>query len=208
MNTRTSLDRLIAWSPVLLLAALGALTYWLDLQVKPPAPPNDGSGRHDPDVFLENFRAITFDAAGKPRETLAAKRADHYPDDQTSEVAQPELMLTEPGKPTISLTAQKAKLSADRENAYFSGDVHVHRDPDPPSPSATATPQENGEITLTTQYLHVVPKRSYAETDQAVTIIEPRGIIRGTGMQLDLDAKTVKIDSRVSGTFQPQPSSR
>ena len=205
MNTRATLDRLIGWSPVLMLAALGALTYWLDAQVQPPPPRNDGSGRHDPDVFLEHFRAVTHDANGKPRESLAADRADHFPDDETSEVTQPQLLLTEPGKPTITLTADRGTLSADRENAYFNGNVRVHRDADQESDKKPSTDaQGGGELTLTTTYLHVVPNRSYAQTDKAVTIEEPRGIIRGTGMQLDLDAKTIKLDARVSGTFQPQ----
>ena len=38
-------DRLIAWSPVLLLGALAALTYWLNAQVQVAGPSFDGSGR-------------------------------------------------------------------------------------------------------------------------------------------------------------------
>ena len=64
---------------MLLLGGLAALTYWLDAQVQAPAARRDGSTRHDPDVFLQNFRAITFDANGRPRETLAATRAEHFP---------------------------------------------------------------------------------------------------------------------------------
>ena len=37
---RPRIDRLVAWSPVLLLGALAALTYWLDAQVQ-------SSGRRD-----------------------------------------------------------------------------------------------------------------------------------------------------------------
>ena len=32
------LDRMIAWSPVFLLGALVAMTYWLNAQVRAPAP--------------------------------------------------------------------------------------------------------------------------------------------------------------------------
>ena len=78
---------------MLLLGALAALTYWLDAQVQPPAAHADGSTRHDPDVFLENFRAITYDGFGKPRQTLAARKANHFPDDLTAEVQAPVLSL-------------------------------------------------------------------------------------------------------------------
>ena len=71
-RTRDILDKLVAWSPVLLLGALAALTYWLDAQVQPQPVRRDGSARHDPDLFLQDFRAVTFDAHGQPREALAA----------------------------------------------------------------------------------------------------------------------------------------
>ena len=72
---RTSLDRLTAWSPVLLLGGLAALTYWLDAQVQPPRRARDGAPRHDPDMYIENFRAVELGADGKPRQSLSATRA-------------------------------------------------------------------------------------------------------------------------------------
>jgi lipopolysaccharide export system protein LptC len=199
---RAYLDRLISWSPVLLLGSLAALTYWLDAQVQPPTPRYDGSARHDPDLFLDRFRAITFSASGKPHETLAAQRAEHFPDNDMAEVSSPLLSLTEPDRPTLTVTAERGKLTGDRENAYLSGNVTVQRDPDPhPAPGA----RSNGAVKVKTEYLHVIPKLERAETDKAVTIEEESGIIRGTGFEFDNKAKTVKLRSGVSGTFQPQP---
>jgi lipopolysaccharide export system protein LptC len=199
--TRRLLDRLVAWAPVLMLGGLAALTYWLDAQVQPPTERRDGSSRHEPDVFLENFRAITFDAAGKPRETLAAQRAEHFPDDDSAQVTRPDLALTEPGRPTVTVQADKARISGDRENGWFEGDVRVHREAESPTPG-DSTP--NGPVTLTTQKLHVVPKQYRVDTDLPVTIEEPRGIIRGRGMTLDNKTKMFTLRSNVSGTFQPK----
>ena len=50
---------------------------------------------------------------------------------------------------------------------------------------------------------HVAQERQ-AETDQRVTIHEPRGIIEAVGLDLDNKSKTAKLRSRVSGTFEPQ----
>jgi len=58
-------------------------------------------------------------------------------------------------------------------------------------------------VTLTTELLRVTPKTGRAETDRAVTIEEPRGIIRGVGMDLDNQARTVKLRSQVRGTMNP-----
>jgi lipopolysaccharide export system protein LptC len=199
-HTRALLDRLVGWSPVLLLGALAALTYWLDAQVQGPPERRDGSTRHDPDVFLENFRAITFDAAGHPRETLAATRAEHYPDDDSAAVQSPHLALTEVGRPTVTVVAQKARLAGDRENGWFEGDVKVHRDAEAPAPG---NDQPTGPVSLATEFLHVVPKEYRVDTDRVVTVEESRGIIRGRGFTFDNKSKTVKFKSNVSGTFQP-----
>jgi len=199
-HTRAMLDRLIAWSPVLMLGALAALTYWLDAQVQTPPDRRDGSSRHDPDVFLENFRAITFDANGQPREMLAADRAEHYPDDDSALVTGPELALTEAGRPGVTVEARTARLSGDRENGYFEGAVKVHREAEKAAPG---NEHPAGPVTLTTEFLHVIPKQYKVESDRAVTIEEPRGIIRSQGFSLDNKSKTVNLHSRVSGTFQP-----
>ena len=58
-------------------------------------------------------------------------------------------------------------------------------------------------MTLTTSLLHVFTKEQRVTTDQPVTIEEPRGIIRGQGLQFDNKAKRVRILSHVSGTLLP-----
>ena len=204
-RTRAWLDRLVAWSPVLLLGALAALTYWLDAQVQPPSERRDGSSRHDPDLFLQDFRAVTFDASGKPREALSAQGAEHFPDDDSAELAKPRLSLTEPGRPTLTVSADRWRIAGDREHGDFTGHVRVERDADP-TPATGGEP--SGPVTLTTDLLHVFTKEQRVQTDAAVTIEEPRGIIRGRGLEFDNKAKRVRITSHVSGTLQPQAISR
>ncbi|MFO1282026.1 MAG: LPS export ABC transporter periplasmic protein LptC [Burkholderiales bacterium] len=198
--TRRLLDRLTAWSPVLLLAGLAALTYWLDAQVQAPGPDKPAGARHEPDMFIENFRAVNLGADGKPQQTLAAKRAQHYGDDGTSDLVEPRLELAEPGKPRLTLSAERGRVSADRDQAWFAGGVRAVRDA-PPGAGADGLP--GGRITLTTEELSVATREERLTTDKAVTIEEPRGIIRGVGLEFDNAAKTVRLMSRVSGTLEP-----
>jgi lipopolysaccharide export system protein LptC len=198
---RELLDRLVAWSPVLLLGALAALTYWLDAQVQAPPVRRDGSARHDPDLFLQDFKAMTFDAKGTARETLSAARAEHFPDDDSAELTTPTLSLSEPDKPRLTITADRGRIAGDRETGDFTGHVRVERDADP---AATKDGKPGGPVRLSTESLHVMTKQQRVRTDQPVTIEEPRGIIRGRGLEFDNKAKTVRIRSHVSGTFQPQ----
>ncbi len=208
---RTLLDRLTAWSPVLLLGSLAALTYWLDAQVQQKVPRPDGSTRHDPDLFIERFRAASFDTAGKERQSLAAERAQHFPDDSSTDFTAPALTLNDPGRPRMSVTADKGVVSGDRQTVTFTGKVRAVRDAMPPAPKAPGTRnggEPSGPVTVSTESLRVIPKAGRADTDAAVTIEEPRGIIHGVGMELDNQAKTLKIRSRLSGTMQPQQQAK
>lgn len=198
-RTRSLLDRLTSWSPVLLLGGLAALTYWLDSQVQPPAPRRDGSQRHDPELYVENFRAVELDARGLPKQLVAGKRAVHFGDDQTTEIVEPLLAQTEAGKPAVRITAARGKLSGDRKDVWFTGNVRASREAGPTSPGSDPA----GPVMVTTEYLHVVPDTERVTTDKPVTIEEPRGIIRATGLALDNKAKTLKLESAVSGTLQP-----
>lgn len=204
-RTRHFLDRLTAWSPVLLLGGLAALTYWLDAQVQSPANTGAKAARHEPDMYIERFRAVSLGPDGKPRQSLSATRAEHFPDDQTSEFIDPRLHLTEPGRPTLTLTAERGRLSADRDNAWFTGNVRAERDA-PPGDAGDGMP--GGKMTLTTQALHVDTRQERFDTAEPVTIEEPRGIIKGTGLEFDNVARTARLKGQVRGTMQPRPAPR
>ena len=199
-RTRYLLDRLTAWSPVLLLGGLAALTYWLDAQVQSPANAGGGAPKHEPDMYIENFRAVALGPDGKPRQSISATRAEHYADDQTSEFTEPKLHLTEPGRPALTLTADRGKLSPDRDHAWFTGNVRAVRDA-PAGGAEDGTP--GGAMTLTTRSLHVETRTERLDTPDPVTIEEPRGIIKGVGLEFDNVAKTAILKQQISGTMQP-----
>jgi lipopolysaccharide export system protein LptC len=198
---RLRIDRFVAWSPILLLGGLAALTFWLDAQVASSTSRTSGASRHDPDLYIENFSAVSFDAGGRILQSLAATRAQHFPDDDSVDLVLPSLTLTDPGKPRLAVTADAGTVSGNRETVTLRGNVRAVRDAVVPKGPRDGAPV--GPATFTTEMLRVIPKSARAETDRAVTIEEPRGIIRGVGMILDNEAHTLKLKSAVSGTLQP-----
>ncbi len=201
MTPRMRIDKLVAWSPVLLLGGLAALTYWLDAQIQPSTARRDGATRHDPDMYIDSFSAVTFGSDGAVLQSLAAKRAQHYPDDDSIDLTSPSLTLTDPGKPRLTIAADLGTVSGNREVVTLRGNVRATRAAEG-SPSARGGAPA-GPATFTTDMLRVTPKQSRAETDRLVTIEEPRGIIQGVGMVYDNDLKTFKLKSAVRGTLQP-----
>jgi len=200
-RARAVVDRWTAWSPAMLLAALAALTFWLDAQVQSNGPTEREGVGHAPDIFITNFRALSFDPNGRVKQSLMARRAQHHPDDESIEFIAPELVLTEAARPKLTVTADAGTLSGDREIMLFRGNVRAVREP-----GAEATPAEiaDGPLTLTTDVLRVLPNKGVAETDRPVTVEESRGIIHGVGMTLDNQSRTAKVRSGVRGSFQPE----
>jgi lipopolysaccharide export system protein LptC len=190
------LDRLVAWSPVLLLGAFAALTYWLNAQIQVGNQKFDGSGRHDADLYIENFKAVSLDAQGRVRQALTAKIARHFPDDDTTEFEAPLITFSDPDKPQLTVTADRATITGDREHAYFFGSVKGVRD-------ATKADANDGPVVMTSEYLHILPKEDRVLTDKAVTIKDPRGIINAIGMDFDNRSKKVKFGSHISGQLLP-----
>jgi lipopolysaccharide export system protein LptC len=195
------IDKLVAWSPVLLLGGLAALTYWLDAQIQPSNARRDGATRHDPDMYIDNFSAVTYGTDGGVLQSLAAKRAQHYPDDDSIDLDFPSLTLTDPGKPRLTIAADLGTVSGNREIVTLRGNVRATRAAETSAAARGGTPA--GPATFTTDMLRVTPKQSRAETDRLVTIEEPRGIIQGVGMVYDNALHTFKLKSAVRGTLQP-----
>jgi lipopolysaccharide export system protein LptC len=181
------------WFALILLALLAALTLWIDHTVQPPAPKRDGSTRHDPDYTVNNFSATRADALGDPRYALAGTEMRHYPDDDTTELERPRFTQFSLKKPTIQAQGARGLVSSDGENVYFMDNVKVVR---------AATPQK-GELTILTEYLHIIPEQSILKTDQPVTILQaPRTVVHATGMELDKKERTLKLFSRVKVHYE------
>ncbi len=188
-------DRLSVWFPAGLLLLLALLTFWLDRMVQVPMPKKDGSSRHDPDYWVENFTATRMGLDGMPLHVLVAGKMLHYPDDDSTYLTRPHLTQYAKGQPPVHIEALKGQVSSNGENAYFTGDVKVTRE---------AAPGKS-ELNMTTSYLHVVPDREFAETDREVTIRDATTRVSGTGMELNSKTRIIKLLSRVKGQHVKPP---
>lgn len=181
------------WFALILLTLLAALTLWIDHTVQPPAAKRDGSTRHDPDYIVSNFTLTRADALGNPRHSLAGSEMRHYPDDDTTELTKPFYTQYSLKKPAIQVQSARGQISANGENVYFMDNVKLVR---------AATPQK-GELTVLTEYLHVIPDQNLAKTDQPVTILQaPRTVVHAGGMELDKKERTLKLFNRVKVHYE------
>jgi lipopolysaccharide export system protein LptC len=186
------MEKARAWLPLLPLLLLLAATYWLNLQVQPLAEVQNVP-RHDVDFVVDNFSAVTLTPQGQPRFILAAKKLWHYPDDDTTHLHMPYLTSLYVNRPPTITSAQAGKLSSHGDEVFLYDEVRMVR---PPSEGFL-------EQRFATEYLHVIPNRDWAETDQAVVMTNQYNVIHAIGMELDNQARTAKLLSRVRATHEP-----
>lgn len=182
--------------PLLGIALAAAASWWLYHQVSLENARQDGSQRHDPDVFADDIDLRTLNAGGKLEHRLSAVRMEHYPDDDSTTLEAPRLELYRPGEPPWRIRARKGWVSSGGAEVLLEGDVNVQRDG-----AAGLRPAH-----LTTSKLRVFPDRDYAESDVAVTYRTTDLEVRSLGMRAHFDTGQVELPARVRAVHQPPPS--
>ncbi len=189
----TVVSRSRYWLPLLPLLALLAFVYWLDSQVQQEAVTADNNRRHDPDVIMGNFSAIKMDQQGVPRFLLSAQQLRHYPDNDSTEIELPRLTMLTAERPTVHMAGKRGVISSRGDEVIFQDNVSVVRE----------AAGDQSALTLRTQYLRVLPDQDWANTDQAVTIVNANNTVHATGMEMDNKARTLKLLSHVRSEHLP-----
>lgn len=185
-------ERLGTWFPLLVLAILAGLTFWLDRVVQPQPPTSDRRLRHDPDYIVQRISGVSLDGRGSVKHTLDAKQMMHYPDDDTTHLIEPKFVTFTEARAPITITSREATVSPNGENIYFKNDVRVVRAPD----------ASQSELTVETSYLHVVPDENIAKTDRPVTIRNATIVVTASGLELNSEKRTLELQGRVKGIFR------
>jgi lipopolysaccharide export system protein LptC len=192
MDATRFIDRVRSWLPLLPLLLLLAATYWLNQQVQ-PLPQVQSQQRHDVDYVVDNFNAVTLNVQGQQKYTLAAEQLWHYPDDDTTHLQMPKITSLYADRPPTFTSSLTGKISSKGEDVYLYNEVRVTR------PAIGNFSEQR----FATDYLHVIPDRDWAETDQPVVMTNKFNTLRAVGMELDNKARTVKLLSKVRAIHEP-----
>lgn len=184
--------------PLVLLAILAMLTFWIDYSVQPPEPKIDGSSRHDPDYILNNFMTTRTDRNGDLRYRLYAVEMRHFPDDETTELEKPDFTRYNVDKPYTQIKSLRGFVSEDGKKIDFVDEVKVIRQ----------AYNDRGQMVVLTDRLEVLPDDEIASTDRPVIITqEPKTVIHATGMIYDKKQQTVQLLKRVKAHYEkPKPT--
>lgn len=181
------------WLPLLPLLLLLAFVYWLNMQVQQEVALADNKQRHDPDVIMNKFHATKMDQQGVPRFFLSAQELKHYPDHDTTELALPRLTMLTAERPAVHIQGVRGTISSKGDEVAFYDDVRVLRE----------AGGEQSAMNLNTEYLHIRPEKNLADTDKAVKIVNLNNTVHAIGMEMDNNARTMKLLSQVRSEHLP-----
>ncbi len=175
-----------------LLLIIAGGSWWLSQTVqdeveRQPRPP------HTPDYWIDGLSARTMDEQGRPRRLLQAQSMRHFPDDQSTELTRPELILLETEGPPWRIRSELGWVSSDGDLLLLQGEVHIERD-------AGGTVQP---LHLVTRDLRVQPRDEYAETEQPVRTESGPHWVESTGLQAWLrEPVRIKLLADVRGHYE------
>lgn len=180
------------WKLALILAIIAGLSYWALDKLSEDGVTKLSKLAHYPDYYMENFSTLTMNQDGTPKNRLSAAYMAHYPDDNTSELLEPELEIFRPEKPPIIVKSDKGWVTSNNDVILLSGNVYLHQNDD------------NGELKLEliTEDARVLVDQKYAETDKAATLISKKSTTTSIGMRAYLQEQRMEFLSNVQTTIE------
>jgi lipopolysaccharide export system protein LptC len=155
---------------VVILSLLGVMAWWFAQRAQQADRlPQPSQGRR-PDYVVDRLSAVVMNIHGQPERQLSADQLRHYPDDDSSELEQPQLLLYEQQSPPWHIRAEHGWVSSRGKNFILSGEVQARR----------AGGARSAAIRFQTSELRIRPEDGYAETDRFVEIEQDNNRVSAT----------------------------
>lgn len=176
----------------LLMMIVVGLATWTTLLSYPPQNPTKVTSPL-PDAFMEDVTALIMDKQGKPSMKIITPKMIHFADNDTTQLASPQLTLYRKSPKPWYVTANYAQATQGIENVHFWDNVEIHHAADGMNPATL----------IKTSTLMVHPNKKTAETDEVVTLIQPNLVVKATGMKADMNSGDIKLLSQARGEYVP-----
>jgi len=146
-----------------------------------------------PDYFVENFTYSTLDAQGLVVSRVEGVKMTHYPADKHSVIEKPVVRNFSPTRPPTTLRAETATINGDQTEVRLIDNVMLER----------ARTRGDEPLTVTSEYMLVLPKKDIVTTDRHVDIRVGSMRLSGTGMVANNATRQLTLESSVSGIYLP-----
>lgn len=185
------------WLSVLGVLALAVASFWLLNRLELEERTAAGPPLHSPDYTIDTMVRTTTGVDGSLRNVLRARRVEHFPDDDSTELASPHLEIYNGAVEPWHVIAERGWVSAGSEVVLLHGEVEIWR----------LGAAGRREYQVLTSELRVLPKEQYAETDNAATLIGPSTVTHAIGMRANFAHDRLELLKRVRSRHEVKPQS-
>jgi lipopolysaccharide export system protein LptC len=190
-------DRIAAALSLMLLVGLGLFTYYLAAVADRTQQPTGRRTFDEPDYFVEGLTLTKMNAQGLPAFRLEAEGLRHQPDSDATEFVKPRMVSLDPARPRVVMVADRGLVARDGNETQLVGNVVITR---------AATPQAEA-LRAETDYALVLADQDIVRTDRPVRIMQGANLLSGVGMELNNEARQLRLDSNVRTVWQQRPGS-
>ncbi len=153
-----------------------------------------GGPPSEPDYIVENFSFVRMTEGGQPSYLVSGKRLTHIPEGDVSTVVRPVLRGVEPGRPAMTVTADRARIYHEEHRVDMLGNVDLQR-------PRTATSEA---LRVRTQALTALPDEEILKTDQPIEMQLGASSVKATGMVANNATQKLHIASRGQIVYPPR----
>lgn len=148
----------------------------------------------NPDGFMTQVHYTHYDKNGDIQSKLYSPKIIHYNENDKAHLEKPSLTMHTVDKQTWIITADQGTSLNGSKQINLQDNVKVQRIKD-----------ASHINTLTTTALTAFPDRQFAQTDQAVTIVQPGSIVKAVGMTANLKTGDITLLSQTQGIYNQVP---
>ena len=201
LRFRRVLDAWTAYLPMLLMALLAMLTYWLVRHTPVPLQPETARAvRHVPDYFMRDFSLRVYSTSGRLESELLGERAEHFPDTDALHVYVPRIRKVDDLGRLSQATALQAITTPDGERVELVGQVVLKRDA-----GVDAKGQRFPAMELRSEYLLFDLNTQKLKTDKPVQLHRGSDRFSADALDYDHDRGLLQLTGRVRGRLDSRP---
>ena len=195
VNKRTAHRwRLLALMLTAVFFAFGS--FWLLQAIQGEDGTGVGNSLNEPDYIVENFSFVRMNEQGAPRYVVSGTRLAHHPDNDVSDVTKPVVESMAPGRPRMTMHADRGQVYHGEDRVELMGNVDVNR---PATPRSAA-------LRAKTEALTVLADDEIVKTDRPVQMTLGAASVNGVGMVAENPTQKVRIGGRGQIVYPPRTS--
>ena len=176
-----------AWLTTLAVVLLSIASFWMLHRLELEERNAAARRMHQPDYYIDNMVRRTLGAEGQLANVLRAERLEHFPDDDSTQLASPHLEIYNGTVEPWHVVAERGWVSSGNEVVLLHGPVEIWRQ------------DKAGKrvFQVLTSELRVLPKEQYAESAQPTTIIAPATVSHSVGMRANFAHEHLELLNQV-----------